>query len=226
MPRLSIEGALGIAAAFLLFVLDKMGISNTPVNICLFFLAAFLCIDSIIRSDWARSNKRKKLLAGGGVSIFYLAFGYWIFLYPHNKPEIERKIDRILESQEQSALGQRYSSEALLSRYPIGYVIFRLDSENRIVFYKNRSQVADYVFDWDKVRYLSNTSTEFEIQPPDISKRGGGFRMHGNSIGGNKMVGWSVLLFSDRGAKISAACEILDTDEKGVVFLVGLMPTT
>jgi len=50
MPRLSIEGALGIAAAVPLFVLDKMGIGGTLLYILLLFIAAVLCIDSVARS--------------------------------------------------------------------------------------------------------------------------------------------------------------------------------
>jgi hypothetical protein len=62
MPRISIEGAIGIALGVLLLILDKMGIGGLRVYIALFGLAAILCFDSVIRSEWATSDRSKQAL--------------------------------------------------------------------------------------------------------------------------------------------------------------------
>lgn len=134
---------------------------------------------------------------------------------------LEKKVDRLQESQDQGLLGQRYSSEALSSRYPTGYVIFSLSYDNRIVFYKGRSATGNYAFDWERVKYLSNTPQTFEVQMPDIQEKGGPFQAHGNSLGGNKEVGWYMTFYTD--GAISVVCEVIDADEKGIVFVIGLM---
>jgi len=90
VPRLSIEGSLGIAAGVVLFILDKMGIGGRLLYIVLFLFAAGLCIDSVVRSEWTIS-KAKKRLAGGIVSVCCLVFGIWIFLRPNQKSETQIK---------------------------------------------------------------------------------------------------------------------------------------
>lgn len=92
MPRLSVEGAIGIAFGVILFILDKMGIGGKPLYLGLFVLAAVLCMDSVIRSNWA-TTRAQKILGGGGTAFFYLVFGAWIFLRPHlvSTPEVVKK---------------------------------------------------------------------------------------------------------------------------------------
>jgi hypothetical protein len=99
MPRLSVEGALGIAAGVILFILDKMRIGGMPLYVVLFLIAAALCVDSVVRSEWAGSNKRRRLSGGIVMAAVYLVFGAWIFLRPHlvrsesaeKKPEEPRR---------------------------------------------------------------------------------------------------------------------------------------
>jgi len=68
MPRISIEGAVGIATGVLLLILDKMGIGGLTVYMVLFMVAAILCFDSVIRSEWATSDRSKQTIRrfGGG----------------------------------------------------------------------------------------------------------------------------------------------------------------
>ncbi len=212
MLRLSIEGALGIAAALILFVLDKMGIGGTPVYILLFLVAAFLCVDSIARSDWGRSNKHKKLLASGLVSVFYLAFGYWIFFYPHSEPEMERKIDELLAS-------RAYSPEKLREKYPLGYFIFELEYVNnpekaRLL----KSEIGNYELDWTTVKFQSNTRDSVGIYLPDVRQKTGKPLLTHILMGGTKKVGnMSGILIND----MIVWGEILQIRQTGIVFLVG-----
>ena len=81
MPRLSVEGAFGIAAGLLLFILDKMEVGEAPLYVILFLLAAGLCIDSVLRSRWG--NRRKRRTAVGLIFVSYLGLGSWVFLRPH-----------------------------------------------------------------------------------------------------------------------------------------------
>jgi hypothetical protein len=86
MPRFSIEGALGIAAGIILFVLDKVGIGGTLTYLLLFIIAAVLCIHSVARSDW--DSGKRRMGAGGVVLVFYLLFGLWIFARPHKSEHV------------------------------------------------------------------------------------------------------------------------------------------
>jgi hypothetical protein len=141
--------------------------------------------------------------------------GLGTFYLDAYKVQPDRKIDQLL-------LGQRYGSEALFSQYPNGYVIFNLSYNDKVVFYKGRSAIDDYDFDWEKVKYLSNTNDSFEVQMPDIKHRGGiGGLVMSTRVGGPKTVGYRRGFFADRKAGVGMVCEILDTDEKGIVFLIG-----
>lgn len=102
MPRLSIEGALGVAAGVILFILDKMGIGGRPLYIVLFVIAASLCMDSVIRSDWAGTGRRK-VIGGLIVGLVYMLLGGWIFLRAHlTRPEEEHSIERTATSKKES----------------------------------------------------------------------------------------------------------------------------
>ncbi len=102
MPKLSIEGAIGIGVAVILFILDKMGIGGTLLYIFLFSIATGLCVDSTVRSDWAKDSRKRKMWGGIGMLTAYCLFGAWIFLRPHAKAESENKppaIDVLLQAQ-------------------------------------------------------------------------------------------------------------------------------
>jgi hypothetical protein len=91
MPRISIEGAVGIAMGVLLLILDKMGIGGLPVYVALFAVAAILCLDSVIRSEWATSDRSRQAARrfGGGaiVCVVFVVLGIWIFRFHVLKPE-------------------------------------------------------------------------------------------------------------------------------------------
>jgi hypothetical protein len=130
---------------------------------------------------------------------------------------MERKVDRIL-------LGQQYSMEELTRRYSIGYVIFKLEyKEPRIDFYKTRTQIENYKFDWSKVEYTNNTPESFGLMMPDIQQQvGTKLSIKRNEFAGPKKVGWSFTYYMAR--DFAVVCQVLDKDENGIVFLIGLLP--
>ncbi len=99
MPRISIEGAIGIAMGVLLLILDKRGIGGTTVYIALFSLAAILCFDSIVRSEWATSDpvKQPPRQWGGGaiVCTTFLILGLWIFLPKRGESDAKKRQENV-----------------------------------------------------------------------------------------------------------------------------------
>jgi hypothetical protein len=93
MPRISIEGAVGMAMGIILLILDKMGIGGLSVYLILFVLAFGLCLDSVVRSEWARSEetKRKSRQFKGAltVCVTFAALGFWIFRFHITQGEPE-----------------------------------------------------------------------------------------------------------------------------------------
>ena len=78
-----------------MFILDKMGIGGTLLYASLFIVAMALCVDSIIRSEWATGSAKRKAWGGIGMGMFYLFFGAWIFLRPNTKAEPENRTSTI-----------------------------------------------------------------------------------------------------------------------------------
>jgi hypothetical protein len=124
---------------------------------------------------------------------------------------------------EQTLLGLEYNQQELSSKFPLGYVVFRLDPGDKIEFYKGLSLIENYDFDWSKVEYLSNTEHDFKVQMPDVVPKtpSGGVRIIGNKFGGPKRVGFWFMYYETADFKI--VDEVLDVDKNGVVFVIGLM---
>jgi hypothetical protein len=150
--------------------------------------------------------------------IVMLAGTFYLDTYKVQPDKIEKKLDQIL-------LGQRWDSETLSASYPIGYVIFNLNSNNRIVFHKRRSCFGDFKCDWNKVAYLENKPEHFEIQLPSIRNE----RLHiemgkNDTFGGPKQAGWiqPIEEVGAGGIMYTTICEVLDTDDTGITLLIGL----
>jgi hypothetical protein len=79
IPGISTEGALAIFLGLLPFVLDKMGRGGLRVYIFLFCLSAGFCFDSVVRSEWAESNRSKQIWGGAIVFVLFAALAIWIF---------------------------------------------------------------------------------------------------------------------------------------------------
>jgi hypothetical protein len=166
VASLSVEGSLGIAAGVLVFILDKMGVGGTLVYAVLFLTAAILCIHSVVRSEWASPDKRRKMLGGGITLALFAVFGCWLFLRTPTESETDRKLDELLES-------RAYSPEKLHAKYPGNYFIFEADYEDkpdkaRLL----KSTLGNLEFDFSVVRITKNATSRIELRLPDIRYKG------------------------------------------------------
>jgi len=129
---------------------------------------------------------------------------------------------------QQISLGQRYGTEALSQQFTIGYVMFSPSYSNQIVFHKGRSDIKNYDFDWSKVKYLPGASDGFfRVQMPDMRPKKGGtgnLTINGFELTGPKQVGWNMVYNSNSDAK--SVLEVLDVDQDGIVFVIGLIPNS
>src|ERR1017187_3407350 len=91
IPGISIEGALGILAGILMFVLDKMAIGGFRMYIVLFCVSAILCLDSVVRSEWAENNRARQRCGGAAVCVLLGALAIWIFGF-HVPPPVEKLV--------------------------------------------------------------------------------------------------------------------------------------
>jgi len=82
-----------------------MGVGGKQLYLMLFIIAAVLCADSVVRSDWAATRPRKGF-GGAVVALVYLAFGAWIFLRPHasNEPRKEHSTNSGSPQQESAEI--------------------------------------------------------------------------------------------------------------------------
>lgn len=139
-------------------------------------------------------------------------------------PKIEAKLDeikRLLEAQQ----GDRATSEKLLARYPLGYVIFEADYENMVLPYKAQKILDKWDFDWSRVKLTDISGNRAEITMPTIRDKKGTVTFDGNSMTGEKKLGPfppNVALFTD--GTIVMKAEILAIRDRGIVFLIGFTP--
>jgi hypothetical protein len=161
-----------------------------------------------------KNEKRKRFTLAAIVAATMVALYGW-----HVWPK-EDQTQKILE---QLKLGQEYESAKLSAQFPIGYVIFKLEYSDRLVFYKGLSLIENYDFNWDAVKYTENNESSFEIQMPNIVTRDGRVTMMGNKWGSEKRVGYYSTHHTTPQFKV--ICEVLDADKDGIVLLIGLMPS-
>jgi len=122
-------------------------------------------------------------------------------------------IRRILEAQ-----GDRFNPHKLLAKYPLGYVIFDLDYENRVIPYDTKLILDKYDLNWSVVRFTKNSQDRIEIRLPDAKTKTGDTALSHAVTGGAKKVGnLGGFLIND----LSVSAEVLSIRETGIVFLIG-----
>ena len=131
------------------------------------------------------------------------------------------EITRLLKAQ-----GENVSKKTLLAKYPLGYVIFDVDSTDSVFPYK-KELVERWDFDWSVVRLTESTHSDIAIRMPDIRRKGASHPLiSGIGIGGEKKVGpfaGGVNIFTD--GTINMKAEILAIRHDGIVFLIGFSPS-
>jgi hypothetical protein len=109
------------------------------------------------------------------------------------------------------------SPQALLHRYPLGYVFFNGEYESSIFPYGAGNHLEEWTFDWRTVKILHNTENRIVFQIPDIYINGRR-AMSRNSATVNKEVREFILI--DFG-NTKMLLEILKIRKDSIVFLIG-----
>jgi hypothetical protein len=134
-----------------------------------------------------------------------------------NDPGAKAQLDRIekLLKDQQSQL----TTEKLLKKYPLGYVIFDVDYSQQVFPYHTEA-LKDWNFDWSAVKLIDHGG-ELELVLPTVTRRERGQDiMAGNSIGVPKAVGpvdMNAMAYAD----VALQVEILAITKEGVIFLFG-----
>jgi hypothetical protein len=131
-------------------------------------------------------------------------------------PDIRRQLDEIQKVLEIQA--SNLTPQKLLSKYPLGYVVFELDYENQVILYDSKTVLDKYDLDWTVVRFTKNTPTEVELRLPDARLKNGGTALTNIVAGGSKKVG---NLGGFGNGDLTVRGEILAIQQNGIVFLVG-----
>jgi len=138
-------------------------------------------------------------------------------------PKVAARLDEITKLLK--AQGDRATPKNLLTKYPLGYIIFDVDYMNSVFPY--RSQALDaWDFDWSVVKVSplklpGETEDLVGVRLPDIRVKGRPSPLMQNiGVAGPKKVGaFPGTAFSD--SVINMKVEILAIRENGIVFLLG-----
>ena len=131
-------------------------------------------------------------------------------------PDVREQLNEIQKLLQAQA--GNLTPEKLLAKYPLGYVIFDLDYEDRVIPYDSKAILANYDLDWSVVRFTKNTPTQVEIRLPDAKLKNGTLALTNAVTGGAKRVG-NLGGFGIGGLTVWG--EILAIRDNGIVFLVG-----
>lgn len=113
------------------------------------------------------------------------------------------------------------SVPSLLEKYPLGYVIFGVDSVNSVFPYPRHGYafISNLEFDWSVVRIVEETPDHIRIRLPDIGNRINSSLFIGNTIGLPKKAGESFPILSLGG--IDETGEIMAVRRNGTAFVIG-----
>jgi hypothetical protein len=170
-----------------------------------------------------KSNVERAVLSAicGAAIVPALVFSLrWIRQREAARPaaHVEVAVDEIRELIKQR--GEKYTREALLKKYPLGYVIFDLDYSNSVVPY-DAQLPSEYKLDWKVVGFTSITKDRYELRLPDIYTKEGKPAMIGITTSCKKQVGGWQGGASIGDTDVLMWSEILAITDKGIVFLIG-----
>lgn len=133
-------------------------------------------------------------------------------------PVMHQKIDVLTD-----LIKAQGGEDALLKRYPLGYVVFNLDYvTNAVTPFEARAGLGNFQYDFRPVRVLQNTDQRIAIQLPDLLKDGK-LMLSGCNTGGIKRVGnlGGYGARSSDGFGVMVLGEILGINGSEITFLVG-----
>jgi hypothetical protein len=250
LPRIWVLTGYILAGLFLLGeLLDVISNSINLITLKVSILGTFfisltwLTLELAIKRGWLSmyiGNDANAKLTGWGkrprLFIFGIVLGLWIPLFTHPPDPlgpVKEKQDQLISGQSRAeekmddikrlmeSLGDRYSREKLLTKYPLGYVIFEIDHTNAVFPY-DRQLIDKYNLDWSHVGITKSTENLIELRLPDIKTKDGKPILTNNLTGGPKRIG------NMGGGAVEEMMfwgEILDIKKTGIVFLVGFQKT-
>lgn len=138
-------------------------------------------------------------------------------------PRVLARLDEIKGLLEKRP-GDRLTPDSLSKKYPLGYVIFDVDSSKSVLPYRNE-MLQQWNFDWSVVQIHDETQDGFWLRIPDMrSKIGHGFVLNYNVRVPKKVGPFPQTIIRQGTADLKG--EILAINDKGIVFLLGFVDNT
>jgi hypothetical protein len=135
-------------------------------------------------------------------------------------PKAAAKFDEILAQLKK--LNVNANPDALLEKYPLGYVLFDIDKSNRVFPYTTEPTLRRWSFDWSNVHITKANENEISLNLPDMrSPNGSSFS--GTQITGPAKVGPFGGFGAVRTPDFIEVAEILTISDKGTVFVLGFV---
>ena len=114
----------------------------------------------------------------------------------------------------------RSTPQALLDKYPLGYVIFKADYTNAVFPYQEHYLLDRYEFNWPTANVDQNSRDFIRITMPDMIDRYTGNTFSRITVGSQKRVGSVPTVFYSDG-RIEIHGEIIAINRSGVIFAIG-----
>jgi hypothetical protein len=127
------------------------------------------------------------------------------------------EIKKLLEDRQ----GLKASSDQLLKRYPLGYVIFDVENVKSVLPYRNEIAKTWHI-DWSVVEIQDETKDGFWLRLPDMRNKNGVGSFLNSRVGVPKRVGPFPQTIMRQGS-VDLKGEILAINEGRIVFLLGFV---
>jgi hypothetical protein len=192
---------------------------KTPLVIVSCLLLIFLLLlHPLWNLWWIENYKPRQVFVMILLAAICITIGYKVWPEPQriNEPTLTEtrlgNIEKVIKG-----IGETYTREALLKKYPMGYVVFDLEYTNSVFPYDQKLPDG-FELDWKGVGFTAITKDSYELRLPSVSKDGQKFL--GNPIvSGPKQADGLGNGFAFGDTLVVA--EILAITERGMVFVIG-----
>lgn len=221
IKRFSGWGGMLIAAGIIKQGLD-WEINGAIKTAAVAFIAAwFIALFAFYISDyWDKHAFKGSVLMM--VVVIGLCFLWWAYLPPPaiQQTQIEdRRIDKITELLEKNLENKdRYQPDALLKRYPRGYVIYELNYSNQVFPYDKRL-LEGFNIDWSRTGIVGVTDDLITVQLPYMNNPERRMTFQNMLASVHRRVGATTATIQVD--DVIQVVELVAIREKGFVFLIG-----
>jgi hypothetical protein len=133
----------------------------------------------------------------------------------YSDPQVKERLEAIEKAIK--AQNPRFNEDALLKKYPLGYVIFDVDRTNQVTPYKAKDILEKYEVDWGSVGIQAGGG-RVTLRLPSLKAKDGTVAFTNAMTGGPLRVG---NLGGASANGLTAWGEILAINNNDIVFLVG-----